>query len=85
MHVEEREEAESCTKGRVGWGGGRLMLPNGNIPVLVLTFVLLDSWCTHPRISQLVGGHPPAMLLPRQLIDLPVDYTVLVKQLMAFR
>ena len=50
-----------------------------------LDLFFLLSWCTHPRIRELVDGHPPALLLPRQLMELPQDYTVLVKQLSTYR
>ena len=60
-------------------------LPRQHRHTLDLTVVFFLSWCTHPRIRELVDGHPPALLLPRQLIELPQDYTVLVKQLSTYR
>ena len=75
-----------CYQGDIGV----LVCYQGDIGVLVcyqgdIGPILAHSWCTHPRIAQLVDGHPPALLLPRQLIQLPDDFTVLVKQLSAFR
>lgn len=57
------------------------------IAVLLYVFISNFSWCTNPKILELVQSCPqlPALQKPRVLVDLPQSYSVLVKSAASFQ